>query len=148
VLIWNKRCLKGAHMKFPYAQILRFCSSGAIGVLLGYLILIVLTEEVGVWYLASAIVASIVNYTSNFLFHKYWTFKDRESHEIHRQIGKYAAMVVFLFLLGITLLYILVECLRLWYLFAQLIVTGVVTVISYLISRRIFANEKTAASSP
>jgi putative flippase GtrA len=123
------------------SQILRFLIAGALGVSLYYLILYVLTDLVGVWYVASATVAGIANYTSNFLFQKFWTFKNKDAANIHRQAFKYLVLMILLFINNLALLYALVEWANLWYLKAQIIVTVIVTVISYLVSRRIFANK-------
>ncbi len=121
-------------------QIRRFLSAGGVGVLLYYLILYFLTDVVGVWYLASAVTASVVNYVSNFILQKFWTFENRGTRNIHEQAGKYAIMVAALFMANLLLLYLLVEYARLWYLAAQVIVTVFLTVISYSVSRRIFAS--------
>ncbi len=122
------------------SQVMRFLSAGGLGVLLYYLILYILTDVVGVWYMVSAVIASIVNYSSNFVLQKFWTFENKETKNIHWQAGKYAAMMVSLFVANLLLLYVLVEYAHLWYLIAQVIVTILLTVISYLVSRRIFAN--------
>ncbi len=121
-------------------QVMRFLSAGGLGVLLYYLILYILTDVAGVWYMVSAVIASIVNYISNFVLQKFWTFKNKDTKNIHWQASKYAVMTVFLFVANLFLLYVLVEYARLWYLAAQIIVTILLTAISYLISRRIFAN--------
>jgi len=121
------------------AQIVRFCLSGVVGVGSYYLILYCLTEYLGVWYILSATIATVVNYTSNFILHKLWTFKDKERNNIHLKVGKYVAMVIGLYLFGTASLYLLVEYLYLWYIHAQLILTVVVTILSYIFSKRIFA---------
>ncbi|MFH1990495.1 MAG: GtrA family protein [Patescibacteria group bacterium] len=122
------------------SQILRFLSAGGPGVLLYYLILYILTDIAGVWYMVSAVIASVVNHSLNFVFQKFWTFKNKDTKNIHRQAGKYALLVISLFIANLFLLYILVEYAHLWYLAAQVIVTILLTVISYLVSRRIFTN--------
>lgn len=121
-------------------QIARFLSAGGLGVLLYYLILYILTDIVGVWYVVSAVIASIVNYSSNFILQKFWTFGNKDTRHIHRQAGKYVAMVAGLLVMNALMLYVLVEFVHLWYLAAQVIVTVLLTAASYLASRRIFAN--------
>ena len=122
------------------SQVMRFLSAGGLGVLLYYLILYTLTDVVGVWYMVSAVIASIVNCSSNFILQKFWTFENKDAKNIHWQAGKYAIMVASLFLANLFLLYVLVKYVHLWYLAAQVIITILLTVISYLVSRRIFAN--------
>ena len=127
----------------PYSQIMRFCGAGAVGVLLYYALLITLTELAKIWYLASAIIAGTCSYTSNFLFHKFWTFGSVENKKIKympRQINLYAVMVAVMFLLNVIFLYLLVEYLHLWYIPAQVIASIAIGVISFVASRRIFAD--------
>jgi dolichol-phosphate mannosyltransferase len=116
----------------------RFCIAGGVGVVAYYAILYGFTEYLGVWYVASAIVAAIVNTASNFVLQKFWAFKDREMAVVGRQIVMYIIMSV-LFVVGNALsLYLMVQCLHMWYIGAQMILTVVITVISFVISRRIF----------
>lgn len=122
------------------SQIMRFLSAGGVGVVLYYLILYFLTDMIGIWYMASAVAASVVNYGSNFILQKFWTFNNKELRGLHKQAGKYAILAGSLFTANLFLLYALVEYARLWYLAAQIIVTTFLTIISYLVSRRIFAN--------
>ncbi|PIS41900.1 MAG: hypothetical protein COT25_00610 [Candidatus Kerfeldbacteria bacterium CG08_land_8_20_14_0_20_42_7] len=65
-------------------EFIRYCLAGIIGVGGYYLLLYVLTDYVGWWYILSATIASVVNFLSNFLLQKFWTFKnrDRKKHEV------------------------------------------------------------------
>jgi dolichol-phosphate mannosyltransferase len=121
-------------------QRLRFVSAGVPGVLLFYITLYTLTEVVGLWYIGSAVIAAVINYTSNFLLQKFWTFKNKTTHNVRQQASKYLGLAITLHILNLLLLYSLVEYIHLWYLAAQAIVSAVLTVISYFASRRIFSN--------
>jgi putative flippase GtrA len=92
------------------------------------------------WYMASASIASVVNYGAKFLLQKFWTFRDKDTRAIRRQAGKYAVLALSLFVANLALLHVLVEYGHLWYITAQVIVTVPLTIVSYLVSRRIFAN--------
>lgn len=117
----------------------RFLSAGGVGLLLYYATLYLLTDLAGVWYIASALIASVVNYGSNFLLQKFWTFKNRDVENIPRQASAYAVLFVFISLSNLFLLYVLVEYVHLMYLVAQVPVTIVLTIISYVVTARIFA---------
>lgn len=122
------------------SQVLRFISAGGLGVLLYYLTLYTLTDVAGVWYVVSAVIAFIVNCGSNFVLQKFWAFKNKSIKNIHWQASQYVVMTVSLFITNLLLLYVLVEYARLWYLAAQVIVTILLTIVSYFVSRRIFTN--------
>ena len=121
-----------------FSQIMRFLSSGVFGTLLYYTILYTLTEYAGVLYVYSAIVAGILNWCSNFAFHKLWTFGKRDIAGTHIEMGRYLVLVGILLSLNTSLLYALVEFFDLWYIAAQLLVTVVITIISFIFTRKIF----------
>lgn len=119
---------------------MRFLSAGGLGVLLYYLILYVLTDVMGIKYIISAVIASVANFSLNFVLQKFWTFKSKNTKDIYSQISKYAIMTIAIFIINLLLLYVLVEYVHFWYLFAQLLITILLTVMSYFVSRLIFTN--------
>ncbi|OJI06764.1 hypothetical protein BK004_02215 [bacterium CG10_46_32] len=124
-------------------QVARFCVAGAAGVIAYYAALYGLTEYLGVWYVISAVIGFVLNTGLNFTLQKFWTFQNKETHLVGRQLALYAAMTVF-FLVGNTVfLYLMVEYLHMWYIGAQVILTAVISVLSFIISGRIFRNERT-----
>lgn len=125
-------------------QILKFLCAGTVGTILYYIALYTLTEVIEVWYLISSIFASILNYSSNFIFQKFWTFENHDTQALQRQVQCYVAMTAVLFATNTILLYVLVEYAHFWYITAQIIVTAITTAISFLISRRIFARSSAA----
>ncbi|MBI1999565.1 MAG: GtrA family protein [Parcubacteria group bacterium] len=127
-------------------QVVRFCVAGAAGVIAYYAALYGLTEYLGVWYVISAVIGFVLNTGLNFTLQKFWTFQNKETQMVGRQLTLYAAMTVS-FLIGNTLLlYLMVEYLHLWYIGAQVILTIVISVLSFIISGRIFKNEATAVN--
>lgn len=123
-------------------QVVRFCVAGAAGVIAYYAALYGLTEYLGVWYVISAVIGFVLNTGLNFTLQKFWTFQNKETHMVGRQLALYVAMTVS-FLIGNTLLlYLMVEYLHLWYIGAQVILTIVISVLSFIISGRIFKNER------
>lgn len=120
--------------------ILRFLVSGGIGVIAYYTILYSLTEFAGMWYLASAIVAFFVNYVINFATQKFWTFQNKDIEAAPKQLATYLAMSVALLATNTGLLYFLVEYFHFQYLLAQLILTVLLTIASFVMTRKIFAN--------
>jgi putative flippase GtrA len=123
--------------RFSMTRFARFLGAGGLGVLLYYLILYTLTEFLGFWYMVSAGIASVVNYSCNFLILKYWAFKNRSRGV--QQGWQYAMMSIGLQLVNLLLLYGLVEYVAVReYLVAQLLATVVITLASYVITTFIF----------
>jgi dolichol-phosphate mannosyltransferase len=126
-------------------QVVRFCVAGAAGLIAYYAALYGLTEYLGVWYVISAVIGFVLNTGLNFTLQKFWTFQNKEAYRVGRQLVLYVTMAVS-FLAGNTLLlYLMVEYLRLWYIGAQLILTIVISVLSFIISGRIFKHERRLA---
>ncbi len=121
-------------------QVVRYCIAGSVGVVVYYAVLYGLTEYAGFWYVASSVIGSVLNIVVNFLLQKFWTFQNKATHRVGRQLVLYSAMSTFFFFGNTVALYLLVTFLHLWYIAAQAIVTVVISVSSFGISRRIFSN--------
>ncbi len=131
------------HPRFKQAA--RFCIAGAAGIIAYYAALYGLTEYLGVWYVVSAVLGFILNTGLNFTLQKFWTFQNKETEMVGRQLALYAVMTI-CFLIGNTVfLYLMVQYLHLWYIGAQVILTVVISILSFIISGRIFRNEKEGA---
>ena len=131
---------EGSLNKQRFSQILRFLVGGGVGVFAYYLTLYTLTEFAGVWYVISAIVAFVLNYAINFALQKFWTFKNKDTKNVSRQLTLYFGIALGFLLTNTALLYVFVEYVHLGYLVAQLILTFLLTIASFVITRKIFAN--------
>ena len=121
------------------AQFLRFCFSGGAGVVAGYIIWYALTEA-GLWYIFSSIVANIVNGAINFFLEKFWTFKSNDKHTIYKQAGWYTLVRLGLFGADVGLLYLLVEFAHVYYLFAQIGITIILSLVGFSVCKKIFVS--------
>lgn len=124
-------------------QAVRFCIAGAAGVIAYYATLYCLTEYLGVWYIASAVIGFILNTGLNFTIQKFWTFQNKETHLVRRQILLYSLMTVSFLILNTLCLYLIVQHLHMWYIGAQIILTVVFSILSFVFSDKIFKNERT-----
>ncbi|MBI5138888.1 MAG: GtrA family protein [Candidatus Vogelbacteria bacterium] len=123
-------------------EALRFSIAGAAGVVAYYAVLYALTEYLGVWYVVSALIGFILNTGLNFVLQKSWTFKNKDKRLLGHEIGLYSIMVL-CFLVGNSLfLFLMVEYLHMWYVAAQVILTVVISILSFIFSRRIFKREE------
>lgn len=122
-------------------QVTRFSLVGALSVFTYYALLYGLTEFVGVWYIASAFVAFVGYYAVNFTLQKFWSFRNKSKKFIKRQLMQFTFMAIGNWTLNTTLLYVLVEYFHLWYMYAQAILTIVVSIIAYFCLRYIFRHD-------
>ena len=121
------------------SQVARFLCVGGIGVIMYFIVLYVCTDILLFPYIISAVFASFINIGVNFVLHKFWTFQDGNLRKTGKQALGYSILAIGLFFANLIFLYLLVEWTHLWYMAAQVIVTIVLTVVSYLVSRRIFS---------
>jgi len=122
---------------FLDSRVIRFIIAGTIGAVTDLFLLWLLTTVLGVWYLASAVVAFILSFVVSFFLQKIWTFKNREVERIHVQAGAY--LLVTLCNLGINtgLVYVFVQYLSIHYLFAQVIASVIIACESFFVYREI-----------
>jgi len=122
-------------------QMARFCITGALSVFTYYAILIGATELFHVWYIASAFLAFLSYFVTNFTLQKIWAFRDKSIQYIKRQLIQFSIMAVCNWTINTTLLYVLVEYAGMWYVSAQMILTIVVSIIAYFCLRYIFSTQ-------
>lgn len=126
-----------------FKQAVRFCIAGAAGVITYYAALYCLTEYLGLWYVASAVIGFILNTGLNFTLQKFWTFQNKETHFVRRQLVLYSLMTISFLILNTLCLYLMVQYLHIWYIGAQMILTVVISILSFVFSGKIFKNERT-----
>lgn len=127
--------------KQKFFEIIRFCLGGIIGVSVYYIILYTLTEYAGVWYLFSSIIAYVFNYISNFFIQKFWTFKNKNTQKIPKQIFLYFVIAGVFFISNTMLLYIFVEYGKISYMHSQIILTIILSIASYFTTKKIFKHD-------
>ena len=116
---------------------IKYYAVGASGVLVNLGILYALTDLAGYWYIASQVIAISVSITSNFLFNRFWTFRD--SIEDQRNGVMYLKfLIVSLIGMGIQLgiTYVLVESIAVYYMYAAGIGIIIAGAINYVVNRR------------
>ncbi len=118
-------------------RMMKFLLAGNMGLATYYALLYGLTEHAGVWYLASAIVASIVATAINFNLHKFWTFQNPDKSAIGMHATKYGILTAIFMAANAIALYFAVEYLRMPYMFMQLCITAFLFPISYIATREI-----------
>jgi putative flippase GtrA len=122
-----------------------FITGGGVGALVKWLISFGLTSLLGVYYMAALLVAEVVNIAVNYTWHRYITFGVRG--RVFRQFVRFFLLSSATVLLSLALVFMLKEYaldalgeivvrgVTLNYLAAIVVVTFVVSLINYLVSR-------------
>lgn len=125
-------------------EILMFCLGGGISVSVYYAILYLFTRYTSVWYPLASVIGSVVMYRISFQFQKHWTFKNKEKAKTRKQLTLYFSMAFGILLTNSIFLYVLVEYAHLKIFFAQFILTFILTIVSFLLTKTIFKNTSSA----
>ena len=118
-------------------QTFKYYLVGSSGVGIGLVLLYLLTDIVGIWYVISQSIAIGIAMTSNFTLHKFWTYR-KESIE-GRTLVKYVKYVIICLIgtvmqLGLT--YGLVENLSVYYIHAAIFSIAIAASFSYYVNRK------------
>ena len=118
-------------------QAIKYYSVGGSGVLVNLGILYALTDFMGLWYIASQVIAISLSISSNFLFNRFWTFSG--SIEEKRNSVMYVKfLIVSLIGMGIQLgiTSVLVEGAAVYYMYAAGVGIAIAGAINYVVNRR------------
>ncbi len=126
-----------------YYKVAKFIIVGGTSAITAITILFLLTHFLHVWYLLSSGIAFLFAFFVSFLLQKFWTFGDRGMETITKQLFSYSVIILCNLTLNTTALYLLVEYAHLHYVVAQIIVGGIISIMSYFFYERyIFSSHK------
>ncbi len=145
---WAKDKYGELNGKYPtHAKIGRYLIAGGTAAFTNIALLFVFTDFLGIWYIASAIMAFILAFIVSFTLQKYWTFQDGSKDQIHRQAVIYLTVAVVNLLVNTGLLYLQVEYLGVYYIFAQLIASALIAVESFFVYQIFIFKKKSVIES-
>jgi putative flippase GtrA len=113
-------------------RLIRYVFSGGTAAASNVTALFLLVEFGKLYYLYASILAFIFSLAISFTLHKFLTFRDRETRDIHSQFGRYLIVVLGNLALNTALVYVLVESGGVWYLIAQILAAVVIAVTGYV----------------
>ena len=110
--------------------LLKFAIVGISGTFIKLGALYILTDIVGIWYLASYGIAFILSVISNYVWNSRWTFRNRGG------FVKYLVISSFTLSFNLGLIYILTDFLGLWYIVSGAFGVLSAFLINYALSRK------------
>jgi dolichol-phosphate mannosyltransferase len=122
-------------------RLVRFGLVGASGLGVNMLLLGVLTSGAGLFYLASALLATEASIVWNFVLSERWVFRGRRDRGRLRRFVSFVAVNSLAFALSGPLLWILVSGLGLHYLVGNLLSIGVLMILRFLVADRLIWGE-------
>lgn len=108
---------------------------GIIGTLIDMLVLVLLVEVFACPILWAATIAFVFAATNNFIFNKWWTFKD-DSKYIAHQYTKFLIVSVVGLLMTVTLMHVFVGVIGIWYIIAKALTSLLVLVWNFFANKQ------------
>lgn len=116
-------------------QFLRFGLVGAFVSGVHLVLVFLLTDFFGVWYLYSTIISYTLATVINFTLQKVYVMRNRDVSQSHIQFVKYVLLVLFCLLINTLGMYAFVGFLGVSYLYAQVYMTVGLAIFTFFISR-------------
>ena len=110
--------------------LLKFALVGISGTIIKLGALFLLTDMIGLWYLASYGVAFVLSVISNYIWNSRWTFKNRGG------FIKYLGISGVTLSLNLGLVYLLTDIVGIWYIFSGAFGVLSAFLINYTLSRK------------
>lgn len=126
-------------LKKEFGRFVKYGTVGAIGSLINYIILFVLTDFVGIKYWISAFIAISAACTFNYFANHYWSFKDYQKSNKNLLKGwiKYYIVSWIASFIYMILLIFFTSSLGIYYIISAVLATIISTIPNYLVVRKI-----------
>jgi dolichol-phosphate mannosyltransferase len=119
--------------RYPaHARIVRFVVSGGTATFINVAVVYIFTEWVGLWYLASGVIAFFSAIATSFFLQKLWTFEDASTNRMPLQAGVFFLIACWGLVVNVVVVYALVEYVSTHYVLAQLVAGIVIAIQNYL----------------
>jgi len=115
----------------------QFALVGLLGLVVNSLVLYLLTSRLGIYYLVSAVLASVVSTLQNFLLTEWWVFRDRETGGRRAVIRRYVAfnvLTIATLAFRVPAMALLTEFAGLYYLVSNAIAIGLTFAVRYVVA--------------
>lgn len=126
----------------------RYLFSGGLGAATDLLVLYVLVDLLGVWYLAGSSVAFVIAWFVSFGMQKFWTFQnhERQSAIVGRQALIFFGIAIVNLALNTASMYVLVNYFDVWYITAQIMTSIFIAVESFFAYKFLVFNNRPLSS--
>ena len=88
-----------------------------------------------IWYLYASIFAFFLTFSTSFILQKFWTFREQRLSRIPAQLSISLSFALVILMLNTTLMYVLVSYGHIHYLYARIVVLGILALLSYIVNK-------------
>ncbi|AFZ55360.1 GtrA family protein [Cyanobacterium aponinum UTEX 3222] len=126
-------------------RIFRFLGVGGFCAGLSLIIMYVLTSIIHINYLISTVITIIVTNFIGFYLNKYYTFQTKKKL-FWRELWKYYSVMLSSYILNVFAMYVLVDLVNIWYLYANILLMAILTPFNYFFHKKWSFNKKKPSS--
>lgn len=119
-----------------FKQLMKFLLVGGTAFLIDYILLYVLTEYVGVFYLYSSIISFTVALIFNYYVSIKWVFDIHERHSKMRNFIYFIVLSLIGLLINQAIMYFMVDLLKIYYMVTKLFATAVVMCFNFITRKK------------
>ncbi len=121
--------------KITQYTIIRYLVGGGTSAVVNLTVFYLLNSVIKVHYITSSVIAFVVAFFVSLTFHKFWTFRDHSTENMHIQGFYYLLSSIFGLGLNTLILYICVDYFGLLPLLGQIIAGGLTACCTFFISK-------------
>ncbi len=125
--------INGKHLK-----ILKYIISGGTAAFINIFLLYLLIEWIHYPYLRSSVFSFVVSFFVSFILQKFWTFNDNSKDGAKKQLAIYLLVAITNLGVNTLFVYLLVEYIKIWPVWAQIISGASIALYSFFIYKFIF----------
>ena len=129
-------------------RIMRFLFSGGTALLVNLVLLYIFADILHWWYITSSIVAFVGAFVISFSLQKFWTFNNQSLEALHLQVGVSLLVALTNLLLNTLIMYVLVDHVHIYHMFAQIIASGVIACESFFAYKHVIFVARITETSP
>ncbi len=112
-------------------EFLKYAAVGASGILVNLFFLYTLTESLHIYYLISEVFAFAVATMSNYVFNKFWTFKEHMKYKFVSKGIKFFVIAGIALLVNIFFLWFFTQAAGIYYLISQILASAFTLVTNF-----------------
>ena len=140
------RVIEFKKIAFNSIMFVRYFLCGITAAGFNILLLYLLTDVFGVWYLHSSIIAFILALVLSFVLQKFVVFKDGNTNGMHKQFSMFTAVATLGIVTNTVLVFVFTDILGFWYILSQLFAGFFVMIQNFLLYKYFIFNHKTDAN--
>ena len=130
-----------------YKKLIKFLIAGSTAAGTTFFFVYFFTDIVGLWYLASSVIAFFFGVVVSFTLQKFWTFKGEQEKQTHHQLILFISLGICGMVINALGMYLLVDKVHLWYMLAQFITAAGIAIINFFVYQLVIFNHKTTGEN-